>query len=228
MRFSDIILAFTDKGPSKKLRITLIVASVLVAILYSISVIRVVQLRHMLNPAFSTGRKPPAPLVSRLPSSWIRPQRLSPDYASWTEQDTIFAPKSPVRVHHDNDEEIALDQAESPPRQGRRSERGIARGSESPTTHLPALPPPAYGLWQCSVRADPALLYWRPAPGAATPTPAPAQRRPPSYTSAFVRGESEVGRGQEDSGLVVEGVSPLVDREALTPGMEHPGTAVAL
>lgn len=223
----DIILAFADKGPPRNIRITLIVASVLMSILYSVSVIRVIQIRHRLSPTCGAGRKPPAHLVSRLPS-WVRPQYLPSDHDSRLEHDTIFAPKSPVRVHHPDDEDMALDRGDRPVCHRTQAERRSARGSESHAAHFPSLPPPAYGLWQYSVRADPALLYWRPAPESELRTSTPAHRRPPSYVSAFVPCETEAGSGRADAGLIVESASTPLDRGALTSGAEHPGTTVAL
>jgi len=48
--------------------------------------------------------------------------------------------------------------------------------------HPMAPPPPAYGLWRCSVRADPDLLFLQPAHGTLSNGPM-LNRAPPSYAS---------------------------------------------
>lgn len=63
--------------------------------------------------------------------------------------DSLYSPITPVRVHLFRDEEDfigekAEDEPDTPPA----------------LADLPTPPPPAYGHWRCSVRADPNLLYW--------------------------------------------------------------------
>lgn len=95
--------------------------------------------------------------------------------------DAVYTPTMAVRVHLVEDEEAVLpardDEVEGPlPEQA------------ATVPHPLVAPPPAYGLWRCSVRADPKLLFWLPA---ATPTrsssttlPATAlSRSPPSYVT---------------------------------------------
>ncbi|KAI9825649.1 MAG: hypothetical protein M1832_000993 [Thelocarpon impressellum] len=60
-----------------------------------------------------------------------------------------------------------------------------AMGAPPPTTEAP---PPAYGLWRCSVRADPNLLHWQraeqpPLPESETQVRPTTATRPPSYVS---------------------------------------------
>ncbi|KAF2401955.1 hypothetical protein EJ06DRAFT_369485 [Trichodelitschia bisporula] len=58
-----------------------------------------------------------------------------------------FQPTVPIRVHLARDEEIVA-----------RAEDGTVE--EAKLESLKA-PPPAYGLWRCSVRVNPALLHWQ-------------------------------------------------------------------
>lgn len=59
-----------------------------------------------------------------------------------------FTPVRPIRVHLARDEEIAI---------------GSGDGTGDPEKEVSAvsMPPPAYGLWRCSVRVDPNLLHWQ-------------------------------------------------------------------
>lgn len=105
-----------------------------------------------------------------------------------------FQPIIPIRVHLQRDEEATLES------EGALESDGNADDSEK---HMLPPPPPAYGLWRSSVRADPNLLHWQrvdqanprvtsrgrrsrnsPEPEAAAPEPsAPEGPRPPSYVS---------------------------------------------
>jgi len=91
--------------------------------------------------------------------------------------DTLYAPRTPLRVHLIQDEEAALPIRED------------ENGPSLALLHPPVLPPPpAYGLWRCSVRADPRLLFWQPT-NATPQTPLNEVRRPvltrcpPSYVT---------------------------------------------
>ncbi|OCL08725.1 hypothetical protein AOQ84DRAFT_406096 [Glonium stellatum] len=59
-----------------------------------------------------------------------------------------FTPVRPIRVHLARDEEIAV---------------GSRDGAGDPEKEVStvAMPPPAYGLWRCSVRVNPDLLHWQ-------------------------------------------------------------------
>ncbi|OCK84838.1 hypothetical protein K432DRAFT_90598 [Lepidopterella palustris CBS 459.81] len=76
-----------------------------------------------------------------------------------------FTPIRPIRVHLARDEEIAI---------------GGAEGVVDPEKEVTAvtMPPPAYGLWRCSVRVDPNLLHWQRADQVSTGPP--GVNRPPS------------------------------------------------
>lgn len=70
--------------------------------------------------------------------------------------DSLYAPKSAIRVHLCRDEKL------------RQEKKGCTRHSSSYATQQDnssqvsiATPPPAYGVWRCSVRADPDLLHWQ-------------------------------------------------------------------
>jgi hypothetical protein len=64
--------------------------------------------------------------------------------------DSLYAPKGAIRVHLSRDEELKLKQLQH-----------ALDYSDTTTSHITIpSPPPAYGAWRCSVRADPSLLHW--------------------------------------------------------------------
>lgn len=105
------------------------------------------------------------------------------------DDDSIYSPTTPVRVHLTRDEEADVATEKDAPHTtvtpspsslpavaesngdegGERGEHNgavpyrqtpeSAEGDEEKITII--APPPAYGLWRCSVRADPDLLHWR-------------------------------------------------------------------
>lgn len=132
------------------------------------------------------------------------PEPASP-FDALPEDDSVYSPQTPVRVHLLYDEEAMLQ----------------AKGEVHPHPHpsstetLLTPPPPAYGLWRCSVRADPNLLHWERSEATKqtqlfalagvemveTPeagrTWSEAVRRPPSYASN--------GAGADLAGLDIDG-----------------------
>lgn len=120
----------------------------------------------------------------RYPAAYHDQDRLPDD-------DSVYSPTTPMRVHLASDEHIESEKPVSPvfPRpssfhpQSPRSptlpspastlnsaERDLEAGHDVPddtrqginpsVAVVPTAPPPAYGLWRCSVRADPNLLHW--------------------------------------------------------------------
>ncbi|KAF1813695.1 hypothetical protein P152DRAFT_448110 [Eremomyces bilateralis CBS 781.70] len=87
-----------------------------------------------------------------------------------------FEPKSPIRVHVARDDEEAVESVEEV----------LVEEKDAPKP-----PPPAYGLWRCSVRLNPNLLHWQRvdalgthAPGTPTPaTPTLIDLRSPSHSN---------------------------------------------
>jgi len=83
----------------------------------------------------------------------------------------VARPHEPIRVILARDEELGLEGTESV--------------EEDKEIAVPP-PPPAYGVWRCSVRADPNLIHWQ-RTGQPTIAEAPLARsestRPPSYRS---------------------------------------------
>jgi len=64
--------------------------------------------------------------------------------------DSLYAPKGAIRVHLSRDEELKLKQLQH-----------ASDYSDTTTSQITIpSPPPAYGAWRCSVRADPSLLHW--------------------------------------------------------------------
>jgi hypothetical protein len=64
--------------------------------------------------------------------------------------DSLYAPRGPIRVHLTRDEQLKAK------RLRHASDFSNANSSQLSLTS----PPPAYGAWRCSVRADPSLLHW--------------------------------------------------------------------
>ena len=93
----------------------------------------------------------------------------------------VARPHQPIRVILARDEELGLD--------------GTDTVEEDKETAVPP-PPPAYGVWRCSVRADPNLIHWQ-----RTGQPTIAEEfplvmrsestRPPSYRSQHRAAEVE-------------------------------------
>lgn len=119
-----------------------------------------------------------------------RDSRTQGDADCLPQFDTLFAPKTSVRVHQvDEDGQTdAVNRAGQPTQSATPDAESAIAGPRTsslgqPQTQ-PAVPPPAYGLWRCSVRADPALLHWRAnessvaeaEPRSATPTPTYVER----------------------------------------------------
>ena len=87
---------------------------------------------------------------------------------------SIARPREPIRIILASDEEVGL-----------HDEHTVVEEDENIAV---APPPPAYGLWRCSVRVDPELIHWQRVeqPAGREEPPALAQSsltRPPSYHS---------------------------------------------
>ncbi|EMC98664.1 hypothetical protein BAUCODRAFT_154420 [Baudoinia panamericana UAMH 10762] len=80
-----------------------------------------------------------------------------------------FIPPTPIPVHVADDASVRPDSREAHPTSG------VARASQAWDKEAPILanPPPAYGRWRGSVRANPDLLHWQAVPSPVDPdTPA--------------------------------------------------------
>lgn len=116
--------------------------------------------------------------------------------------DSVYTPRTAVRVHLAQDEEAALSEKTDGSDEENLHERG-----RRPCPLAP--PPPAYGLWRCSVRADPTLLFWQPGRRdnlhlPINPLAATSMRRPPSYATEAgfsLDGDhaSRMGHGRESA-----------------------------
>lgn len=187
---TDLILTVLNKEPSRHINIILIMTSILVGVLYFYSIIRVIQNKCALNPARVASRKPPSRFLTTSTMGWIRPQRLLTDNDDLPLHDTMFAPKIAVRVHHNDDESSSMERGDFAV-----PDNTAISTSDRFLMPLPTVPPPAYGLWRCSVRADPALLFWQPE-GLSRPSSAALMHtRPPSYMSSGEQEEHEVEEG---------------------------------
>ncbi|KAF2839467.1 hypothetical protein M501DRAFT_933500 [Patellaria atrata CBS 101060] len=79
-----------------------------------------------------------------------------------------FRPIKPIRVHLARDDEIVEEET-------RTEFHGLEIKEEKKSVQLP---PPAYGLWRCSVRVDPNLLHWQRIENVSSTEPLPDSHRP--------------------------------------------------
>jgi len=68
--------------------------------------------------------------------------------------DSLYAPNGAIRVHLGRDEDLKNKKLHTPHVSNYSSVNASQLSLAVPS------PPPAYGAWRCSVRADPALLHW--------------------------------------------------------------------
>ncbi|OJD35854.1 uncharacterized protein BKCO1_1500055 [Diplodia corticola] len=66
-----------------------------------------------------------------------------------------FQPDRPIRVHMARDEELGEEEEEDD------DDDRTLHGAMDPEKEVLKAPPPAYGLWRCSVPINPDLLYWQ-------------------------------------------------------------------
>lgn len=139
----------------------------------------------------------------------LEPRYREPDspFDQLPPDDSLYSPVTPLRVHVLRDEEALV---------GEKVDE--ENDSPLPSALAPVPPPPAYGMWRCSVRADPNLLHWErydAGKEASTPVGTPAiemvqqghgrnaleqsSHRPPSYHSE--RGEE---LREDDTGVSME------------------------
>ena len=80
-----------------------------------------------------------------------------------------FIPPTPIRVHvvSDDIDEVRPDSREALPTAG--AERASQAYGWDKEVDAVLNPPPAYGRWRGSVRADPDLLHWQPIPSPVDP-----------------------------------------------------------
>lgn len=102
-----------------------------------------------------------------------------------------FLPPTPIQVHIASDTPVPQDQPSTS-----HSTTSANRHSPGPDrwdqpTHELTNPPPAYGRWRGSVRANPDLLHWQPSPTLASPK-APALPSP-IYEEAIAAGGTVCG-----------------------------------
>ncbi|TKA78615.1 hypothetical protein B0A49_02101 [Cryomyces minteri] len=165
----------------------LLILSTLIRFLHSLIKFCMLVLRPRHTTTTTTPNLPPLRVNTRIPD--LLPHLSSSEHA---DDDNDFTPTTPVRVHLARDEEAAI---------------GDARTEKDDELDL-AMPPPAYGLWRCSVRADPNLLHWRKA-GNDTST----SHSHPTEWLVRVTSLPQLSRatGQGQSGLVRHGLG-TVDR----------------
>ncbi|KAK5243041.1 hypothetical protein LTR16_008140, partial [Cryomyces antarcticus] len=175
----------------------LLIVSTLILFLHSLTrfCMLVLRPRHTTTTT-TTSNPPPLRVNTRIPDALPHLSTSEHD-----DDDNDFTPTTPIRVHLARDEEVAI---------------GDVQTEKDDEMDL-AMPPPAYGLWRCSVRADPNLLHWRKA----------ENNMSASYThpaERLVRATSlpQLSRatGQGQSGLVRHGLE-TVDREGEEGGEEE-------
>ena len=104
------------------------------------------------------------------------PRSLPTSADALPDDDSIYSPMTPVRVHLHRDEELAPEKSaehspvtpSQPVPEGHSHQEDCTASDQVQATDeansvnvTVKPPPPAYGLWRCSVRADPNLLHWR-------------------------------------------------------------------
>ena len=134
---------------------------------------------------------------------------------------SAFVPETPIRVHMPTDEEVRPDSREAQPTAT--ADLGVSVVDWDKDVEALPNPPPAYGRWRGSVRANPDLLHWQPVPSPIDhhspdlPSPTyeeavtPSRTGPPSYVTRETPGRQ---REVQDEG--VEGDVAGVQTQAAT------------
>lgn len=203
------------------LQVTFIILIILSAILLLHSILRMCTGSSSYRAAITShhlGAVKPRSHAQHRRRRNLEPRYREPDspFDQLPPDDSLYSPITPLRVHVLQDEEALVGEKENE-----------AEHDPLPSALAPVPPPPAYGMWRCSVRADPNLLHWeRCDTGKASSTPigSPAlemvqrgyarnaleevSRRPPSYHSE--RGdelrEDDTGMSIMEPGVFVQAV----------------------
>lgn len=186
--WTDVVLATTSTNVTATFHILFILGIILATIVFAHTVVRLFVLSRG-----SRGR------VVVIRSSHHghrhrrrehRPPRIMPPQPG---DIPAFVPATPIRVHVPGDDEVRPDSREAQPTAT--AEIGVPRDDWDKDVEAVPNPPPAYGRWRGSVRANPDLLHWQiipsPVDSDAPELPSPtyeeamtAQRTgPPSYVT---------------------------------------------
>ncbi|KAK6432122.1 hypothetical protein LTR95_011711 [Oleoguttula sp. CCFEE 5521] len=133
-----------------------------------------------------------------------RPHRTQP-LGPISEDTEHLVPPTPFNVHMLSDD-ILADTSEAQPSAAVHQTPDVWDPAKGPVTQ----PPPAYGKWRGSTRADPELLHWRVLPSPTDTVPSPTYEEvvredgngPPSYRT---RGTPERRAAQVEAEVEVEG-----------------------
>lgn len=176
----DLGIVLSNHSPNDAFTIIMVLGILICTVLFLHTLFRLHTLRQPISfcHALNTSLQPKRSRFhySFRPRILQRQLNLAQNPDKLPNGDTLYAPRTPIRIHLIQDEEAAL------PIQETEIEASPA------LAHAINPPPPAYGLWRCSVRADPRLIFWQPTN--ATPSnprnelPAPVLTRcPPSYVT---------------------------------------------
>ncbi|KAK4555937.1 hypothetical protein LTR86_007157 [Recurvomyces mirabilis] len=210
-------LAFATSQPmTSTFHILFILAILLATIVFIHAVVRICLFRPSIQPSprlyvVADGR--PKRRRRHRHHHHHHHERQIPGLSDTTED---FVPTIPIPVHLAADDEVRPDSREAEPSvSANRASRIILAEGEFTTKNLdPELPkpPPAYGRWRGSVRADPELLHW-----CAIPSPVDANipaMPSPTYEEAMAAATAAAGVGSGDEQESRTGPPSYVTRES--------------
>lgn len=190
---SDLILALTSSDITTTFHVLFILGILLATIVFAHTILRLF---------ISSRSSRSAHGVIILPASRKQHRRRHRhqhhgnghhrEMPTLTDEPTAFVPETPIRVHMPADE-VRPDSREAEPTAD--ANLGVAVVDWDKDVEAVPNPPPAYGRWRGSVRANPDLLHWQPvaspvdhrSPDLPSPTyeeaVTPGRTGPPSYVT---------------------------------------------
>lgn len=224
--FPDVVLALTSSDVNATFHILFILGIILATIVFAHTVVRLF---------ISSRGSRTAPGVIILPASRTRHRRhhrhhrhrTNPhnrEMPTLSSDATAFVPPTPIQVHMPADD-VRPDSRQAQPTAT--TDLGVSVVYWDKDVEALPNPPPAYGRWRGSVRANPDLLHWQPVPSPVDPhspdLPSPtyeeavtAERTgPPSYVTrespARRREATEGGADGDRSTVGVDGQTATVE-----------------
>lgn len=163
----------SGKGPNTGINIALVVLLIVLGIFLLHGVLRGLLQPHRIPRRLHGRRRHHRHRASTNEYTYFA-QASDPN--ALPDDDAVYSPITPVRVHLIYEEKDILEQADGPhsvsiaspihpadvalpnsPDESIHDDDDAIRPQEDAIR----VPPPAYGLWRCSVRADPGLLHWQ-------------------------------------------------------------------
>lgn len=209
-RDTDLVLATTSTDITATFHILFILGILLATIVFAHTVVRLF---------IGSRNSKMARRVVFLPASRVNHHRHRRDHhahnhramPTLSDEPSAFVPPTPIRVHMPADE-VRPDSREAQPTAT--ADLGVAVVDWDKDVEALPNPPPAYGRWRGSVRANPDLLHWQPVPSPVDPRSpdlpsptyeeavTPGRTGPPSYVTR----ESPARRAEvQDSGVAAGG-----------------------